>query len=102
VLIEQFNGGISDRRLIVKRHPLSPQAHMTLGSYLGMVGKPHLSNREMINEGINECKIAAALCEEWDTPLVEPGIILANVGNYDEALVELENAATKLSTMTPH
>ena len=59
---------------------------MVLGSFLGMVGK-QLSNREMINEGKNECKIAAALCEGWDTPLVEPGIILMNTGYYDEALV---------------
>jgi len=101
MLIEQLDGGINDRRLIVKRHPLSPQAHMELGSFLGMVGK-QLSNREMINEGIDECKIAAAMCKDWDTPLVEPGIILMNAGYYDEALVELETAATKLPTTTPH
>jgi tetratricopeptide (TPR) repeat protein len=101
MLIERLDGGINDRRLIVKRHPLSPQAHMELGSFLGMVGK-HLRNREMINEGINECKIAAALCKNWDTPLVEPGIILINAGYYDEALVELETAATKLPMITPH
>lgn len=101
MLIEQLSGGIDDRRLLVKRHPLSPQAHMALGSFLGMVGK-HLSNREMINEGINECKIAAALCKDWDTPLVEPGIILMNAGYYDEALVELGTAANKLPTITPH
>jgi len=101
MLIEQLDGGINDRRLIVKRHPLSPQAHSELGSYLGMVGK-HLSNREMINEGISECKIAATLCKNWDTPLVEPGIILINVGRYEEALAELESAAKKLPAMTPH
>lgn len=101
MLTELLKGGIDDLRLIVKRHPLSPQAHIALGSFLGMVGK-NLSNREMINEGINECKIAAALCEGWDTPLVEPGIILINAGYYDEALVELDTAATKLPTITPH
>ena len=101
MLMEQLNSGISDRRLIVKRHPLSPQAHMELGSFLGMVGK-HLSNQEMINEGINECKIAATLCRDWDTPLVEPGIILMNIGYYEEALLELETATTKLPTITPH
>ncbi len=101
IFTEQLNGGINDRRLIVKRHPLSPEAHMALGSFLGMIGK-HLHNREMINEGINECKIAAALCKDWDAPLVEPGIILINVGRYDEALAELENAAQKLPMITPH
>ena len=85
----------------MKRHPLSAQAHVALGSFLGMAGK-HLSNREMINEGINECKIAAGLCENWDMPLVEPGIILINVGRYDEALSELENAVNKLPSITPH
>ena len=101
ILIEQLESGINDRRFIIKRHPLSPEAHSELGSFLGMVGK-HLGNREMINEGINECKIAAALCKDWDTPLVEPGIILINVGRYDEALVELESAAKKLLTISPH
>ena len=101
MLFDVLNGGINDRRLIVKRHPLSPQPHMELGSFLGMVGK-YLRNREMINEGINECKIAAALCKDWDTPLVEPGIILINVGRYDEALAELESATKKLPAITPH
>ncbi|MFC2018721.1 tetratricopeptide repeat protein [Chloroflexota bacterium] len=98
---EQFNGGINGLQLIVKRHPLSPQAHSMLGSYLGMVGK-HLRNQEMINEGISECKIAAALCNDWDMPLVEPAIILINIGRYDEALVELDIAAKQLSNITPH
>ncbi len=101
MLIEQLNGGINDRRLIVKQHPLSPQAHSELGSYLGMVGK-YLGNRGMINEGIRECKIASTLCKDWDTPLVEPGIILINVGRYEEALVELKSAASKLPMITPH
>ncbi len=101
LLIDHLNGGINVRRLIVKRHPLSPQAHSELGSYLGMVRK-HLCNRGMIDEGINECKIAATLCKDWDTPLVESGIILINIGRYDEALAELENAANKLPAMTPH
>lgn len=101
MLIEQLNGGINDRRMIVRRHPLSPQAHSELGSFLGMVGK-HLRNRDMIKEGIDECKIAATLCKDWDTPLVEPGIILINVGRYDEALVELEAAAKRLPAITSH
>lgn len=101
MLIEQLNGGINDRRLILKRHPSSPQAHAELGSFLGMVGK-QMRNRQTIDEGINECKIAADLCKDWDTPLVEPGIILINIGCYDEALVELEIVAKKLPNMTPH
>ena len=101
MLLGIFDRGINDRRLIVKRHPRSPQAHMELGAFLGMVGK-HRGDRNLVNEGINECKIAAALCRDWDTPLVEPGIILINIGRYDEALKELENAANKLPKMTPH
>jgi len=100
-MVERFKDGIDDRRLIVKRHPLSAQAHSQLGSFLGMVGR-WLRNREMIDEGINECKISAALCEGWDMPLVEVGIILINAGHYDEALVEFENAANKLPELTPH
>lgn len=101
MLFEMLDEGLKDRRLIVKRHPLSPQAHMVLGSFLGMVGK-YTGNRETITEGINECKIAATLCKDWDTPLVESGIILINAERYDEALVELESAAKKLPMVTPH
>ena len=39
---------------------------------------------------------------DWDTPLVEPGITLINVGRYDEALAELGSATKKLPAITPH
>jgi hypothetical protein len=100
-VIESFNDGLNDRRLIVKQHPLSPEAHLHLGSFLGMVGK-HTGNINLINEGINECKMAAVLCPGWDNPLVEPAIILINVRRYEEALKELEYAASKLPAVTPH
>ncbi len=66
-----------------------------------MVGK-HLNDRNMIDEGIIECKIASTLCEGWDMPLVEPGIILINAGYFDEALVELAEAHKKLPETTLH
>jgi len=102
MIIERFNDGIDDRRLIVKRHPLSPQAHMVLGSFLGMVGK-HLSNREMINEGINECKIAAALCEGWDTPLGEhtEEILVDILGYKKEDMPKLLDEIGRPTVSTP-
>jgi tetratricopeptide (TPR) repeat protein len=101
MLVETLNGGISDCRIIVKHHPLSPKAHFTLGSQLGMVGK-WLNNRRLVAEGISECKIAAALREGWDAPLVEIGIILGNIGEYEKALVELDTAVMRLKKKTPH
>ena len=66
-----------------------------------MAGK-HLRAREMVDEGIVECKIAAGLLPNWDNPAVECGIILANIGEYDAALHELELARMALPEATPH
>lgn len=101
LLKRKFNDDILAIRLVIKKHPLSALAHFTLGSYLGRVGK-WLNKRSLINEGINECKIACTLRPNWDAPSVEPGIILTNVGSYDQALSELQLASSKLQKMTPH
>ncbi len=97
--------GIALRRAIVREFPLSPRAHYELGSFAGMVGK-HLrfwgEGRGFIQEGISECKIAAALLPEWDAPAVEPGIILINIGEYAAALAELNRAQEVLPKATPH
>ena len=92
---------IATRRALVRDFPTNPNAHSELGSYLGMIGK-HLRDRDLIDEGITECKIAAGLLPNWDLPLVEPGIILANYGAYEESLAELERAAELLPEPTPH
>ena len=93
--------GIARRRRHVHRFPQSPETHSQLGSFLGMAGK-HLGAREMVDEGILECKIAAGLLPDWDNPAVECGIILANIGEYDDALHELELARMVLPEATPH
>lgn len=94
-------GGIDVRRSIAHRFPNSAQAHVDLGSYLGMVGK-NLGERRFIDEGVTECKIAAGLQPDWDNPAVEVGIILMNVGDYNGALSELEKARETLPSDTPH
>ena len=38
----------------------------------------------------------------WDGPAVECGIMLANIGEYDAALRELEKARVALPEPTPH
>ncbi len=89
------------RRALVLDFPTDPEAHFNLGSYLGMLGK-WTRRRDLIDEGINECKIAWALLPEWDAPAVEPAIILANFGAYDESLQELNWAKSVLPAPTPH
>ena len=99
--LDVFTSGLDIRRRIVNEFPTSPKAHVTLGSFLGMVGK-HLRRRDLVDEGILECKIAAGLLPNWDNPAVEPGIMLANIGAFEEALEELEWAKESLLEETPH
>ena len=93
--------GMALRRAIVRDFPLSPRAHLELGSFLGMAGK-NLRRRDLIDEGILECKMSTELLPGWDNPAVEPGIILANIGEFEEALCELERAKENLCKATPH
>ena len=93
--------GIDLRRSLALRFPNNPESHYQLGSFLGMAGK-HLHSRELVEEGIVECGIAAGLLPNWDGPAVEPGIMLANIGEYEAALSELENARKSLPHLTPH
>ena len=100
-ICQVFNTGIAERRALVTKYPASTQAHFQLGSYLGMVGK-NLSRRDLVDEGILECKISSGLLPGWDGPAVEPGIILSNIGEYTEALGELSQAEVTLGEATPH
>lgn len=93
--------GIALRRSLARRFPENPEAHYQLGSFLGMVGK-NLGARKLVDEGIMECKIASQLLPDWDGPAVECGIMLANIGEYDAALRELEQAGAALPEATPH
>ena len=88
-------------RAIARDFPTSPAAHFALGSLLGKVGEI-TGQRDLVEEGVTECKIASSLLPEWDNPAVEPGIMLANIGAYDEALMELAQAAERLPVATPH
>ena len=100
-VLQILESGIAERRAIVEKYPDSPQAHLNLGSFLGMAGK-HLSRRSLVDEGILECKISAGLRPGWDNPAVEPGIILNNIGEYEEAIQELTTAEEALGEATAH
>ena len=100
-LVGMLEAGIERRRAIARNFPLSPLAHSELGSFLGMAGK-NLGRRDLADEGIAECKVAAELLPDWDTPAVETGIILGNIGAYEDALGELERARSTLPEETPH
>ena len=101
LVLDLLQDGIDRRRSLVRRFPHSTEAHYQLGSFLGMVGK-NLRARELVDEGIVERKIAAGLLPNWDGPTVECGIMLANIGEYDDALRELERARVTLPEATPH
>ena len=101
LFLARLMGGIDLRRSLAGRFPQSPLAHYNLGSYLGMLGK-NLGDRNLIDEGTLECKIATGLLPTWDAPAVEPGIILANIGDGHAALRELVQAESILPRMTPH
>ncbi len=99
--VDMLNTVTVGLRAIVRDFPTSAVAHFQLGSHLGMAGK-HLLRRDVIDEGIVECKIASGLLPNWDNPAVEPGIILIDIGEYEEALQELVRAKETLQEETPH
>ena len=100
-ILGTLQDGIERRRRLVRRFPENPEAHYQLGSFLGMAGK-NLGARSLVDEGVMECKIAALLLPNWDGPAVECGIMLANIGDYDAALRDLEQAWVTLPEATPH
>lgn len=97
--LQSMGDDLTRHRGVVERNPLNPKAHLELGSLLGQVGRD-LKLRKLIDEGITECRIAAALKQGWDAPLVEPGVILVRAGCYEEGAVELEAAASRLPKTT--
>ena len=92
---------VTQLRAIARDFPTSPGAHFQLGSLLGKIGEL-TGRRDLVDEGLTECKIAAALAPNWDNPSVETGIMLANFGAFDEAIIELNRTAERLPAVTPH
>ena len=92
---------VTQLRAIARDFPTSPGAHFQLGSLLGKIGEL-TSRRDLVDQGVAECGIAAALAPNWDNPSVEAGIMLANFGAFDEALIELNRTAKRLPAATPH
>ncbi len=72
-------------RRAVELWPENADYHFHLGANLGMTGK--------IEEGIQECWLAAQLAPTWELPRVEVGIILLNAGRSQEARELLESVA---------
>ena len=66
----------------VELQPESAEYHFHLGATLGMAGQ--------LNDGIQECWIAAQLDPSWELPRVEVRIILLNADRDSEALEHLE------------
>jgi tetratricopeptide (TPR) repeat protein/ribosomal protein S16 len=89
-----FDSAITHLRRAVELQPQSPEYHFHLGANLG--------KRGLIEEGIQECWIAAKLDPKWDIPLVEVGIILMNSRQNQAALDHLETVVKTLPEMTTH
>ena len=82
-------------RRAVELQPKNAEYHFHLGALLGMVGE--------VDEGIEECWIAAGLDDDWELPGVEVGIILLNAGRNLEALEHLEDlAASRQESASSH
>lgn len=85
----RFEGDLDTALIHIRRavelQPESAEYHFHLGALLGMVGE--------VDEGIEECWIAARLDDDWELPRVEVGIILLNAGRNQEALEHLEDLA---------
>ncbi|MCK6511920.1 tetratricopeptide repeat protein [Myxococcota bacterium] len=85
----------------IELQPENATFHYLYGAYLGHLCKNArgLRQEELLIEAIQECEIAANLPEgtgvEPDKPHVEPGIILANIGRYEEAVRYLESIEKK-------
>jgi tetratricopeptide (TPR) repeat protein len=70
--------------------PYNAAYHYDLGCYLGeMVAVGELVHLE---EALSECRIAARLDPDWNSPLTEVAIILSNVGRLEEALTAFDEA----------
>ena len=72
----------------------SAEYHFHLGATLGMAGE--------VEEGLQECWIAASLDPAWELPRVEVGIILLNAGRDEEARDHLESVARSLGNLSAH
>ena len=68
--------------------------HFHLGATLGMAGQ--------VEEGLQECWIAASLDPAWELARVEVGIILLNAGREQEARDHLESVARSQSDLSAH
>ena len=85
--------GMMDAALVevakaVALDPLDPGYHFTLGSVKGGVGA-RSGDQAMVEQGLEECWVAANLDPTWILPWTEIGLILLNVGRVGEAVEHL-------------
>lgn len=69
--------------------PLDPANHFTLGSVKGGIGAQQ-GDAALIEEGIEECWLAATLDPVWILPWAEIGLILFSSGRPKEAVAHLK------------
>jgi Flp pilus assembly protein TadD/transcriptional regulator with XRE-family HTH domain len=81
-------------RRAVELQPENAEYHFHLGASLGKAAE--------VEEGIQECWIAAQLDPGCELPHVEVGIILLNAGRNEEAREHLEAVAHSQGNVSPH
>lgn len=84
---------IEEMRHAVRLEPTKALWHFKLGALLGQAGH--------VDEGIAECRIAAAM-EPWDLPSIEIGIILLDARRPREALAALLDARRRIADPSSH
>lgn len=77
-------GGLSLVEEAIAADPENAGLHFKLGCRLGQVALYH-DEMELAERAIHECEIAAALEPEWGRPKNEIGVILSNMGRFEEA-----------------
>ena len=89
-----FETALPHVRRAVALQPENAEYHFHLGATLGQAGE--------VDEGIQECWIAAELYPASELPRVEVGIILLNAGRSEEAREHLESVAHRQDSLSPH
>ena len=89
-----LESALSHVRRATNLQPENAFYHFHLGATLGLAGK--------VEEGIQECWIAAQLDPDWELPRVEVGIILLNSNRNQEARNHLENVAQDQENLSAH
>jgi tetratricopeptide (TPR) repeat protein len=96
---------IQHARTAIERNPELGYAHFQLGAFLGekLRDDPRLRNHDaLIRQAITECRVGWQLDPTLPISLNEVGIILSNVGRFEEAELAYAEAADPCAELEHH